>query len=113
EVAGAGLLDLHDLGALLAEEPGAEGCRDARAEVEDPEAREGSGHALRGVAGLLGLDRVHAAGPARLGASGGLGRVAHDLGDHEVVLQRLALAHAVDGVVDRVLDRACGDRWYE
>src|SRR3954465_7200560 len=64
-----------------------------------------------GLAGLFGLDRVHAAGPTRLGATSGFGGVAHELVHHEVVLPGLALAHAVDGVVDRVLDGARGDGW--
>src|SRR5690242_21879222 len=68
---------------------------------------------LRGLAGLLGLDRVHAARAARLRAPGGLGGVADELVHHEVVLPRVALAHAVDGVVDRVLDRTRRDRWDE
>ena len=36
----AGLLDLDDLGALLAEQPGAERRRDARAEIEHPQPGE-------------------------------------------------------------------------
>ena len=44
EVAGAGLFDLDHLGTLLAEQTRAERRGDARAEVEDPEARERSGH---------------------------------------------------------------------
>ena len=40
----AGLLDLDDLGALLAEQARAERCGDAGAEIEDPEPGERSRH---------------------------------------------------------------------
>ena len=43
EVAALGLLDLDDLGALLAEQPGAERCGDARAEVEHTQTCERTG----------------------------------------------------------------------
>src|ERR1019366_2751449 len=44
EVTPAGLFDLDDLGALLAEQPGAERRRDPGAEVEDPDALERGAH---------------------------------------------------------------------
>src|SRR4029079_4637584 len=44
EVAGARLLDLHELGALLGQQPGAERRGDAGTEVEHPQARERPAH---------------------------------------------------------------------
>ena len=47
------LLDLDDLGALLAEQPGAERRRDAGAEIEHPQARRaGPRHVGRAVDGV-------------------------------------------------------------
>ena len=63
EVAAARLLDLDDLGALLAEQPGAERRGDARAEVEHAQARERTGQ--RCSCPLLALHRVHPALLAR------------------------------------------------
>ena len=89
----AGLLDLDDLGALLAEQPGAERRGDARAEVEDPEAGERSRHQARPACSAL--HRVHAAGAcAPRSGRVAVGGVAHELVDHEVVAPALALAHA-------------------
>src|SRR5262245_7040012 len=44
EVPAAGLFDLHDFGALLAQQPGAERRRDPGAEVEHAEPGERPGH---------------------------------------------------------------------
>ena len=60
EVAAARLLDLDHVGALFAEQPGAERCRDACAQVEDPESLEWSGHVTRSRPGGPGRS-----GPAR------------------------------------------------
>ena len=54
EVAGAGLLDLDDVGALLAEEPGAERRRDAGAQVEHPQTLERPAHFDAGAAAGAG-----------------------------------------------------------
>ena len=43
-VAPLGLLDLDDLGPLLAEDPRAERCRDTCAEIEDPESLQRASH---------------------------------------------------------------------
>ena len=59
EVAAAGLLDLDDLGALLAEQAGAERRGDAGAEVEDAQPRERAVTAHSPA--LLALHRVHPA----------------------------------------------------
>ena len=83
------LLDLDDLGAHLAEQPGAEGRGDAGAEIEHAQPVERSGHRSRPCSrftasmppSLRGLD------PVERGR-----RVAHELVDHEVVAPRLALA---------------------
>src|SRR5437667_4456725 len=67
----------------------------------------GSGIRLggRGALVALGEHLFHRALllPLFEGAAGGLG-VADELVDHEVVLPRVALAHELEGVVDRVLD---------
>ena len=54
EVAGAGLFDLDDVGALLAEEPGAERGGDAGAQVEHPQALERAAHLDAGAAAGAG-----------------------------------------------------------
>src|SRR4051812_237731 len=65
---------------------------------------------LRSLAPLLLLHRVHAAGLARLDLGQRGRRVRDELMQHEVIAPRLALAHTVDHVVDRRLDRLGGER---
>ena len=107
EVAAARLFDLDDLGALLAEQPGAERRRDARAQIEDARSAR---RADRSRTALFLLHRVHAAGLARFDLGERGRRVRHELVEHEVVAPRLALAHAVDHVVDRRLHGFGGER---
>ena len=104
EVAAARLLDLDDLGALLAEQARAERRGDARAEVEDAQARERTAHCSPARARPARASTASMPPALRASTLAERGRrVRHELVEHEVVAPALALAHAVDHVVDRRL----------